>query len=496
MQAFKLQIANFSPVKPAFAVASQQLKTSIPDIISFLNSGFILSSHPQQTGTFSTGALFGLAWPLGLKTIMLQGIIVIDALLVAPLGEAALAAMGLAGAIGGLLMGVLFSFSTATQIRVAQAFGAAGPVALKTSLYCGLLINVIATILGICLVFVFGDRIIDGFAHTPWIAEQASRYLHVFLWVAAFEAVGQCLASHFNGCGKTRIPFYSYLIAVPINIGVSLVLIHGLYGFPELGVMGAAVGSATSSGARLMFMGWRFFIEDGEILTAKGWSKQTFALALRRHWAFSLPIAGTFISTSIGNQTCVLIYATLSVNEFAAMTLMLPWVQTAGVFGMAWAQATGIAVAQLLGRSLGENALDEFLSRAWRAAFWAAGVVALAYLLLCLFSGKIYSNLEPETTAILLTFLPVLLVLPFPKGSNAICGQTLRASGDTLTVMNIFIIGQWGFKVPVTALLVLVFDVHVAWVLSLLLFEELVKFPLFHKRLWRGDWKRAAVFDD
>lgn len=447
----------------------------------------------EQTPT--TRGLFGLAWPLGLKAIMLHGIFVIDAYLVAPLGEEALAAMGLAGAIVGLLMGVLFAFSNATQIRIAQAFGAAGPVALKTSFYCGLFINLATTLVGLGLVLIFGDRIVGAFAHTPWIGEQATAYMHVFLWVVLFEAVGQCLSGHFNGCGKTKVPFYSYLIAVPINVGLSIVLIHGHFGFPALGVVGAAVGSAGSSVARVAFMAWLFARDNGGILAAKGWSKPTFGAALHRHWVFSLPIAGTFISATIGTQVCMLIYATMTVNEFAALTLILPWVQTAGVFGMAWAQATGIAVAQLLGRGMDEAHLDEFLSRAWRGAFVAAAMVSVAYVVICLMSGRMYGGLQPDTTAALLTFLPVLILLPFPKGSNAICGQTLRASGDTLYVMNIFVAGQWLFKVPMTLLFVLYLDLHVAWVFALVLFEELYKFPPFHLRLFKGQWKRSAVFD-
>ena len=163
----------------------------------------------------------------------------------------------------------------------------------------------------------------------------------------------------------------------------------------------------------------------------------------------------------------MLIYATMSVNDFAAMTLILPWIQTAGVFGMAWAQATGIAVAQLLGKGFDEASLDDFLSRAWRGAFIAAAFASVAYLTICLMSGQLYADLKPETTATLLTFLPILLILPFPKGSNAICGQTLRASGDTLHVMNIFIAAQWICKVPLTALFVLYLDLSVFWVFSL-----------------------------
>lgn len=444
-----------------------------------------------QTPTLRT--IYGMAWPLTLKALMLHGIIVIDAYLVSALGEVALAAMGLAGALAGLLLGILFAFSNATQIRIAQSFGASGEVGLKTAFYCGLIINLVSVGIGVLVVLLFGRQIIESVAQTPWIADQAMAYLNVFLIVVFSEAIGQCLGSHFNGCGRTKTTFYSYLMAMPINICASVVLIHGLLGAPELGVAGAAYGSAAASLVRVAYLGTQFQRENGMFRGVPGWARGSLKAALKRHLLFSLPIAGTFLSMTIGTQVCVLIYARMSINAFAAITLIMPWVQVAGTFGMSWAQATGIIVAQLLGGGAGEETLDRFLSRAWRAAFVAAGAVAVVYLALCLASPWIYAGLEAETKTALWLFLPTLLLLPFPKGSNAICGQTLRASGDTLHVMNIFVTGQWLFKVPATALFVLVWELPVAWVFALFMLEELVKFPMFHLRLWKGNWKRAQV---
>lgn len=438
-------------------------------------------------------AIYAVAWPLTLKALMLHGIVVIDAYLISALGEEALAAIGLAGALAGLLLGILFAFSNATQIRIAQSFGASGDLGLKTAFYCGLIINLVAVAIGVMGVLIFGERVIEAVAHTEEIAGQAVAYLQVFVLVVFAEAIGQCLGSHFNGCGKTRVTFYSYLIALPINVGASIVLIHGLYGAPELGVAGAAYGSALASLTRVAFLGVQFHRQNRLFRGVPGWSRGSLPAALKRHLVFSLPIAGTFLSMTVGTQVCVLIYAGLSVNDFAAITLITPWVQVVGTFGMCWAQATGIIIAQMLGAGAKEQTLDAFLGTAWRAAFMAAAVVSVIYLLVCLASPWIYSGLEAQTRNTLWWFLPTLLLLPFPKGSNAMCGHTLRASGDTLYVMNIFVVGQWLFKVPMTALFVLVWGLPVAWIFALVLAEELVKFPMFHRRLWRGDWKRAEV---
>lgn len=425
-----------------------------------------------------------------LRAMMLHGIVVIDALLVAPLGEDALAAMGLAAALGGLLAGMLLAFSNATQIIVAQAFGSGRPVALKTAFYCGVLVNVAAAVVGLTVVGLFAQQIIDGSAPTEWIAGQALHYLTVFSIVVLAEAFGQSLSGHFNGCGETKLPFYSYLVAVPVNVVVSLILIHGLFGAPAMGVTGAAVGSAMASILRAAYLMHRFYAKNRDVLAVEGWLHGTLWASFRKHVLFALPIAATFISAHLANTVCTLIYARLSINAFAAMTLIIPWVQVAGTVGMSWAQAVGIIMGQLLGRNQPGDDLDAFLRTAMRGAYVAATLVALTYLGVCLASGWVYADLQAETRAALLGFLPVLLFLPFPKGSNAVCGNTLRAGGETVYVMNIFVWSQWLFRVPMTALFVLYLDLSVVWVLSLLLFEELVKFPAFHLAVLRGRWKR------
>ncbi len=440
----------------------------------------------------SVRAVYALAWPMTLKEIMLHGTVVIDAFLVAGLGEDAIAAMGLASAVTGLMLGVLGAFSNAGQIRLAQAYGAASPVGLKTGFYCGLGINLALAVLGLVGVWLGADRLIGAFAHTPAIGADAKGYLYLFMVVALAEAVALTLSTHFNACGETRLPFYSYILAFPVNVVVSIVLIYGLYGAPQMGVMGAAAGSVVAALLRMGFLALYFQRRYRRFLAVPGWLGGGFWPALRRHLAFALPIAATFISAVLATSVCKLIYAMMPVNAFAAMTLIAPWIMVAGTIGMSWAQATGIIVAQLLGQKRPPAVLHAFLSGAWRAGFVAAGAVSLLYLAVCLSSGWLYGDLHPETRATLLSFLPVLLVLPFPKGSNAICGNTLRAGGETVYVMHVFVWSQWLFRVPLTALMVMVFDLSVTWVFSLFLLEELVKFPAFHRRLFRGDWKRSG----
>ncbi|QUS37246.1 MATE family efflux transporter [Falsirhodobacter algicola] len=436
----------------------------------------------------STAGILAMAWPMMLRTMMLHGTVVIDAWLVAGLGEEAVAAMGLAAAISGMLTGVLLAFSNGMQILVAQSWGTGREGPLRTALGCGLVINIAAAVLGLSLAAIFAGGVIDRGASSVWIATEARQYLAVFSIVVMAEAVAQSISAHLNGCGETRGPFYSYLVAMPVNVVFSVLLIHGWLGLPALGVAGAAVGSAVAALVRVGFLLAILRRTHPAMLKDRIGTRGLNWRELRAHLAFTLPVAVTFVSANFSTSVCALIYARMAVTDFAAMTLIAPWILVAGTVGIAWAQATGIVVAQLLGAGARRVVVDDFLRRAWRGVFVASAAVAAVFFVICAASGWLYADLQRETTRALWSFLPILLILPFPKGSNAICGNTLRAAGDSVYVMHIFIWSQWLFKVPATALLVWL-DVPVFWVFSLLLMEEVVKFPSFHLRLLRGSWR-------
>ena len=437
--------------------------------------------------------VFALAWPMTLKAIFLHGTVVIDGFLLSSLGEGALAAMGLAAALGGIVLGVIFAFSHAMQIRTAQAFGSGDKVFLKSVLASGLAVSLSIGLIGVALIFIWGGTVISALAPSGEIAMQAKSYLFIFSIVILCEAIGQCIASFFNGCSRSKLPLYGYLFSVPINVTASIILIHGYWGFPAFGVAGAALGSAIAIFTQTVFWAVLLLRTNGQLTRVAGWHHDTFVPTIKRHLWFALPIAATFVSATLSTHVCSLIYVNMSLNGFAALTLIAPWNLLAGQVAMQWTQATGILVAQLLGKGTPESVLDRFLSRAWKGAFVAAGIVALLFLIMCLSLDWIYPNLESETRAILFGFLPILLIIQFPRATNAICGNTLRAAGDTVYVMHIFIWSQWAFRVPATAVLILYFDLSAFWILSLFLWEEVIKFPAFHRRLWRGDWKRSDV---
>ena len=136
-----------------------------------------------------------------------------------------------------------------------------------------------------------------------------------------------------------------------------MILIHTAVS-SSAGVASAAIGSVLGAATHSLYLGLSFYRETGGYLDEAAWLHGTLRRSLSRHLSFSMPIAGTFVSNAVANYAATLLFAKMSVNQFAAMTLILPWVQAAGTFGIAWAQSTGIIVAQLLGSDRCGETLD------------------------------------------------------------------------------------------------------------------------------------------
>ena len=436
---------------------------------------------------------FDLAWPIGMNAILLQLILVIDTVLVTPLGEESLAAMGIAASIAGIILGLLFAFSNGTQLVIAQAFGANNTKLVSQGFRAGRFINAVIVVIGILLIFTLAKPLIDLIADADRVAIMAYDYLKVFSFVTVGVALSQNITVYFNATGNSRIPFYANIIEIPVNVMVSAILIYGFLGFPELGLIGAAIGSAVAILCRTLFL-LSFHSKQqkkqGNTQTGK-LSKLTKADVFF-HLKYATPIAGTFVSAVIVGSICMLIFAKLGVNQFAALTLIGPWVKVSAHLSTAWAQATSIIVGQLLGNKSWEL-LDTFISKAWRISFYIGIVIALAYVSMFYLFKLIYPELQQETVDTLWQFVPILFIIAFIRTSNTFCGNVLRAGGDAKHVFKIHACTQWFVILPLSALFVLYWELSAVWVFGLTLLEETIKSIPFHIRLLGGKWKKSLL---
>ncbi|WOD07783.1 polysaccharide biosynthesis C-terminal domain-containing protein [Marinomonas sp. GJ51-6] len=98
--------------------------------------------------------------------------------------------------------------------------------------------------------FLLAEVIVTRITDNAVVASEAIDYIYISLLLLVFSSASSVVVCYFNANKKTRIPLYGFMIEIPFNVVCSAVLIHGLWGAPEMGLEGAALGSVAAIGIR------------------------------------------------------------------------------------------------------------------------------------------------------------------------------------------------------------------------------------------------------
>ena len=179
-----------------------------------------------------------------------------DNIMVGQLGTAELAAVSLGNSFMFIAMSLGIGFSTAITPLVAEADGekneGKGKAAFKHGLF-------LCTVLGVALfLMVLGAKPLMFIMNQPAeVVELAMPYLTLvaasLVPLIIFQAFKQCS----DGLSMTRYPMYATILANVVNIVLNYVFIFGAFGFPKLGVVGAAIGTLAS---RIIMLAYLWYL--------------------------------------------------------------------------------------------------------------------------------------------------------------------------------------------------------------------------------------------
>ena len=421
-----------------------------------------------------------LAWPLAINVILVQSMLMVDTLLVAPLGEVAVAAMGIATAIVAFALGIELAVGNGVQLIVGRAFGSKNRDDLIIAFWIGLVINALIAFLFFTGLTFFSVEIVAQLTNDIEIQYQVVSYLEIIKYIILLTAFTQVCTAFYNGCGNTKIPLKGFVVEIPMNAILSYFLIYGAGSYAGLGLQGAAWGSLLALGLRTAY----FFIvmHRDENINLTYPKERAFLAELRPQADEIFPIAANFFVLFIGASIYQLLYAQLELSAFVAITLIFPWLRIGTQFVSAWSQASAINISQTLGQNNTQE-LNLFVLVCTRAVLCLSILVALFFVLLSQVIHFIYVNVEIETYAALAMIAPLYVLLPIVRGYNSLAGNVLRALGESNWVLKLHFITQWVISIPLCALLVLYFDVSVFWAFAIMPFEELLKTIHFNRHM-------------
>ncbi|WP_188599489.1 MATE family efflux transporter [Polaribacter pacificus] len=169
----------------------------------------------------------------------------VDNIMVGQLGTAELAAVSLGNSFMFIAMSIGIGFSTAITPLTAEADAAHNIDQAKATFKNGLFL---CTSLGIALfLMVFYAKPLMYLMKQPEeVVELAIPYLDLVAFSLIPLVVFQAIKQFSDGLSMTRYPMYATILANVVNVVLNYVLIFGKFGFPEMGIVGAAYGTLIS----------------------------------------------------------------------------------------------------------------------------------------------------------------------------------------------------------------------------------------------------------
>lgn len=179
-----------------------------------------------------------------------------DNIMVGQLGTAELAAVSLGNSFVFIAMSLGIGFSTAITPLVAEADGAGNKSDGKSALKHGL---VLCTVLGLFLfaLILLAKPLMHIMNQPVEVVALAMPYLDLVAFSLVPLIIFQAFKQFSEGLSQTKYPMYATILANVVNIVLNYLLIFGSFGFPQLGIVGAAIGTLVS---RCMMVLYLWFI--------------------------------------------------------------------------------------------------------------------------------------------------------------------------------------------------------------------------------------------
>lgn len=205
----------------------------------------------QYTKEFSYN--LKLAYPVILGMIGHTLIGIVDNFMVGNLGSTELAAVSLGNSFIFIGMSLGIGFSTAITPLIAEADAEKNDKKIRTTFHHGLLL---CTILGfaIFLMIVLAKPIMRLMNQPEAVVNLASPYIDWVAFSLIPVVIFQGYKQFADGLSQTKFSMYAIYLANVVHIFFNYVLIYGVWGFPKLGIVGAALGTVISRIMMVVFM--------------------------------------------------------------------------------------------------------------------------------------------------------------------------------------------------------------------------------------------------
>ena len=436
------------------------------------------------------GQIWRIAYPIMIGSLAQNILAFTDVAFLGRVGESELAAIGYVTLFYLLLFTIGYGYTKGTQILVARRAGEGNRQAVGEVVDNSFLV---ITLLGVGLFILlkfFGQAFFSSILNDETVVNLSVQYLEIRAWGVVFSFLGTVLMSFYMGLGRMKIIIWSVVVMSGMNVVLNWILIFGHFGFPALGIEGAAIASTLAEIiAFFILAGYsvlqKHHVEFGFYRLGSISRKTIIAIT-----DLSAPIVGQFIVGLGAWFTFFTFIEKLGSHELAISNIIRNLYSLAGLTTWGLASAANTVVSNLIGQGL----YDEIPKAIKRIVILSLTLSVLISSVLLIFPAtilRVYTN----DFQIIADSVPVLYVciVAMPLFSiSSILFNGIVSTGLTKVSLLIEMLAISGYLAYIyTIILVYRCDVWVAWTSEWVYWTLIGSIALVY--LKSGKWRDVRI---
>nr|WP_315486865.1 MATE family efflux transporter [uncultured Undibacterium sp.] len=433
--------------------------------------------------------LFAVTWPIFIEQLshILPGMI--DVFMISHLGDAAAAGVSVANQIVVFFI-VLFSFiGLGCSVVITHYLGAQDKAGAERVATTAVGVNFWLGAIISALTFAFSDQMLGLLQLPTALLPYAQPFLALMGGTLFLEALNIIFGSILRAHGHTRDAMGVALGMNLLNIGLNFVLIFGYFGFPELGVVGAALSTVISRAVACLVFIWLLK------------RRLHLRVPISAFWQFSrdivkkilhigIPSAGENLSWWTSFMVITYFIAQMGETSMATFT----YAMQLSMIMMMLSISIGIGTEIMIGHFIGAGEIELAYRQLLRSLRVGVAVTIVTTAIVVLFASQLFSlfSSNPAIIASGAILLRVSLLLEPGRTFNLVVINSLRATGDAYFPLYVGIFSMWGIAVILAWLFGIYFGWGLVGVWCAFAIDEWVRGILMYRRWKSRAWEKHA----
>lgn len=437
-------------------------------------------------------AMLGLAIPVTIQQLITASMNMVDVLMVGQLGEASIAALGLANQIFFLLILFLFGVTSGMAIFTAQFWGKGDVESIRLVLGMSLMVALLVGLLFSLAAILTPEALMRFYTEDPQVIALGASYLHIVGISYVFVGITTAYMAVLRSITWVKLTMIVSVTAILIKTGLAYLLIFGVGALPAMGVRGAAIATSIAwifESILVIILSFRLKSPLAANPLSYFKFKRAFLMSVLRT---ALPAAANEVFWSVGITIYNAVYARIGTDAIAAININATIEELAFVMYIGLGNACAVMIGNKIGKGDKETAF-EYGRRFTLLTIIVAILIGLATIAARNWVINLYEISDRSANFVRL-LMTVFAATAWLRAFNfTLFVGVLRAGGDTRFAMFMELFSIWLIGVPAALIGGFVLRLPVYGVYLLVLLEEAVKAIVMFRRYLSRRWIHDLV---